>query len=1114
MSKEKPESVDENAWWSPSDNEWLLAAKDGEGALHGLVTYWRPDGSLVNHCDYVHGTPHGSYKRYHQSGEISRQGTFVRGKLQGTDVFIRTESKSTENFPSGLSEAVWRAEMDMVNGSMVAGRLYNKAGQQVGEDGEPCPERPQSVPEEAVYSSTSGRWVLGETNDDYKREGVWHFYVQEGWVQQAIAYEAGEVTSQSDYANRFESEASIALDHENYPACELSIQDGLAKLTDESDALPLTALYVTCLDRQGKRREAVAQASEALRKYPVAAHWGRFMSSGQRAYDATARLQVFLANDHIDAGFGEEALSLARQAIANSTRQDANFYATKASALGLLGREDEKFSSLKTALGIDHEAPGLAEYKDDPKFAEWLKAIDPESMSEEGAWAILGEGGNAFDTFQGVLVADADDDDDEEAEDGTREPDLFDPEKMEICLDHPWDLSSLPNCSPELIEFAKRCQHIDIHDYRGAYANGCESTLTAAVGTIDGNWLARIQSIFLPGSVVNMDDESLVLASWHATAHGTSRTYTIHQDEAEFYHHSESLSAMIIGNLELGDEETEVTISQHTRNQWLAACSLTSEFEHFAPHFEVLSLEPRTHWIVNLLVGKNPDIISEIFLGEGLKTAATADDWEREKEFLQWPHLQAYWIVHHAVFANHAALAEVLEKTNPLYPGTSELAIFGKQLLAGEAIEETFWNPDRVLEYRLQSLEERPDLLSEEAKAQLLEDNKGLFAANATVKASLEELREDEENEGLVAFIEFLDSCAGSLDGTQEALSRQMEKSIDYFMSIKKGRVTPFEDVFARMDVLPERIEQKPEREAPLKALFEAAIARGCESPDDHSNVMAGDLYALGVLTINSPADFDAFYERVQGMAFYPEKFGRFRRLQIAMLAAVHQERSEIAKSFLKQEAARFAEQADEWKSDTFDFADRTLAASGDEDQLRAMNQRFIDASFSGANWKESIDIARRLLAAPSPLMAEGLSAAVEKGLGRHDDGERAIVVRAYARCAGTLARETIERWLANIKDVRTDCETAALLAGLIEVDVGTDALAQTLDKAHHVLGSLTNGSMKVGAAVALMQTIHDHGIAGFADDAKTVNKNAAAEKYVKDELKEWMEANKDSFES
>jgi len=222
MSKEKPESVDVNAWWSPSDNEWVLGAKDDDDEFHGLVTYWRPDGSLVNRCNFEHGTPQGVYKRYHQSGEISRQGVFVAGKIHGTDVFTRSDDETTENFPSGLNGQVWRAEMDMVNGSMVAGRLYNRKGQQVGEDGDPCPERPRDVPEEAVYSSTSGRWVLGKTGDSYKRVGLWQFYTQEGWVEQETIYEDGEIKEDTLYHNTYGSHAQIHLNAKDFDACDRS----------------------------------------------------------------------------------------------------------------------------------------------------------------------------------------------------------------------------------------------------------------------------------------------------------------------------------------------------------------------------------------------------------------------------------------------------------------------------------------------------------------------------------------------------------------------------------------------------------------------------------------------------------------------------------------------------------------------------------------------------------------------------------------------------------------------------------------------------------------------------------------------------------------------------
>ena len=1110
MSKAKPNSVDENAWWSASDNEWILAAKDDADRLHGLVTYWRPDGTLVNHCEYEHGVPHGSYKRYHETGEVSRQGTFVQGQLHGTDIFIRTEGETTESFPAGLSSAVWRAEMDMVNGSMVAGRLYNSYNMQVGEDGEPCPERPQDVPAEAVYSSTSNRWVLGNTNQSHERDGRWTFYTSDGWIQQEVEYADGEEQSKASYPNRYASSAARYLRDENFSECIRAIDAGVSELDNDSEQLHLLALRTRCQDQEGDAEGALATASQALSSFPVQAHWGRFTAHGKRAFTATAELEAYLAVNHLSEERAAQALECIRKAIEHTSKPQARFYAIKADALAMLGRDDEQFASVKAALNIDADAPEVAQFRDDPSFSEWLNSIDPKSMTEEGAWEILGEAGLKLEQYRGVLVDEDEDDEDEEEEETARE--AFDPESMDYCLDGAFNLQSLPSCSPELVRFSELCHGLDIHHYRGEHASACESTLTAAVQTIDGNWLSRIQSLFLPASVVNLDNESMVLASWHATAHQTSRTYSIHQDDAEFGQDDESISAMIASKLELDDEDTETTISERTKMQWLAATGALGKQGAFPAPFELLEFEPRTHWIVNLLIGKHPDIVREIFLGEGIKRAATNEDWEREREHLAWPHLQAYWLFHHAVFENHTRLAEVLQHANTQYPAVTELAIFAKQLLAGEPVKEIFWNEDRVGEYRLQSLDERPDLLSAETKAKLRADNNAVFEANEKMTAAFAELANDPENEGLVGFLQTIEGTSGSMDASQNAIAQQFEKPTDFIMAIATGRVTPFEDVFANLAVLPQRVSEVPARKEPLMGLFEAALARSASSPDDHVNTMPGTLYGLGQLTVASASDFDAFLGEVKSKPFYPEKFGRFRRLEVAMLATPYLETSAEAKAFLQGEAARFAEQSQDWKTDTFAYADRILTESGDEGQIRAINERLCETSFSGANWRQSIDLVQRFLETPSPLMKDGLKAAVENGLGRHDDGDRAVVVRAYAACAGADGRDTIIDWLGSIDDVRKDCETAALLAGLIEIDAGTDAIGETKTRAVEALASMGGDSMRVGAAISLLQAVHAHKLPGFAGQAKRFPKLAEEGKYSDDSLKVWIVENLESF--
>ncbi len=40
------------------------------------MTWWRPDGTRCCTTDFVHGAPYGSYTRYHEGGEVSREGAF------------------------------------------------------------------------------------------------------------------------------------------------------------------------------------------------------------------------------------------------------------------------------------------------------------------------------------------------------------------------------------------------------------------------------------------------------------------------------------------------------------------------------------------------------------------------------------------------------------------------------------------------------------------------------------------------------------------------------------------------------------------------------------------------------------------------------------------------------------------------------------------------------------------------------------------------------------------------------------------------------------------------------------------------------------------------------
>lgn len=198
--QKKPANVPEGAFWDESDREWVLAERNDDDELHGLVKYYRPDGTLCCETDFVDGTPHGGFKRYHENGEVSRTGTFVEGTLRGTNVHVRSTEETTENFPDGLESDIWRCEMDYVDGDIVEGRLYDREGRRVMEDGRPFPEVPPGVPASAHFRKPDDEdayfWIAGVTRDDdgsAVRMGTWRYWTEAGVLVREEPYEEGEL---------------------------------------------------------------------------------------------------------------------------------------------------------------------------------------------------------------------------------------------------------------------------------------------------------------------------------------------------------------------------------------------------------------------------------------------------------------------------------------------------------------------------------------------------------------------------------------------------------------------------------------------------------------------------------------------------------------------------------------------------------------------------------------------------------------------------------------------------------------------------------------------------------------------------------------------------------
>jgi len=187
----RPKSVPADAWWEPSDNEWVLGPKDDDGELHGEVSYWRPDGTLCCRCDHEHGQAHGQSQRFHESGERSQMCSFVRGELHGTRAWFSIEGPSTENTrPPGVPEEVMRSEMDYDMGDVTAVRHFDGDGCRLCADGTRFPDRPASLSSSAWWDERDERWKDGRANGEAEKIGVWEHWDRDGLLLQRCAYEA------------------------------------------------------------------------------------------------------------------------------------------------------------------------------------------------------------------------------------------------------------------------------------------------------------------------------------------------------------------------------------------------------------------------------------------------------------------------------------------------------------------------------------------------------------------------------------------------------------------------------------------------------------------------------------------------------------------------------------------------------------------------------------------------------------------------------------------------------------------------------------------------------------------------------------------------------------
>ena len=156
----RPTGVPPDAWWSNKDREWVLGDKDARGRLHGLVRYYRDDGTLVSEARFRNGVVHGRARRVYENGATFQTCTYDAGALHGRRMFYPPTGPTVEPpilrwHELGAGVVAYRVDYD--HGDVVATRYVDARGREVTTAGQPIPRRPRRVP--ATASPMGEGWL-------------------------------------------------------------------------------------------------------------------------------------------------------------------------------------------------------------------------------------------------------------------------------------------------------------------------------------------------------------------------------------------------------------------------------------------------------------------------------------------------------------------------------------------------------------------------------------------------------------------------------------------------------------------------------------------------------------------------------------------------------------------------------------------------------------------------------------------------------------------------------------------------------------------------------------------------------------------------------------------
>jgi antitoxin component YwqK of YwqJK toxin-antitoxin module len=201
----RPAGVPAGADWLPEVERWELAERGPGGEKHGEVRQWRADGTLYSRVPHRDGRPHGAFALFHPNGQVSREGAYREGEIDGLVTARGCDEESPEVLRSCCVPAnAWEMRTRFRQGQLQNETFFDREGFPLLSDGSRRPDRPAGVPAEAEFDEFNGRWGAGATEENGTWLGRWRFWTVEGRLDEEAEYQGSRKTWSRLYDERGE----------------------------------------------------------------------------------------------------------------------------------------------------------------------------------------------------------------------------------------------------------------------------------------------------------------------------------------------------------------------------------------------------------------------------------------------------------------------------------------------------------------------------------------------------------------------------------------------------------------------------------------------------------------------------------------------------------------------------------------------------------------------------------------------------------------------------------------------------------------------------------------------------------------------------------------------